>query len=155
MKDILNPWVIAGTILTASVLIVVSFLASGWLTPAPSQPYQGGGVITIIPVPTSTPTPQPTATSVLLESPTPGNLGEIQLGSYVQITGTEGEGLRLRRDPSLNGEIVYLGLEGEIYLVKGGPEDRDGYLWWQLEAPLNPERQGWAVADFLKAAQSP
>jgi hypothetical protein len=155
MKDFLNPWVIAGTVLTASVLIALSFLATGWLTTAPPEPYQGGAVITVIPVPTATPTPRPTATEIPLISPTPDPVNGIQLGGYVQISGTGGDGLRLRRDPSLNGEIVYLGLEGEIFQVKSGPEDRDGYLWWQLEAPLNPNRQGWAVSDFLKFAQNP
>lgn len=155
MKEFLNPWVIAGTVLTASILIAVSFLAAGWLTSAPPEPYQGGAVITVIPVPTATPTPRPTATEVPLLSPTPDQSSGIQLGGYVQISGTEGDGLRLRRNPSLDGEIVYLGLEGEIFQVKGGPEDQDGYLWWQLEAPLNPDRQGWAVSDFLKFAQNP
>ncbi|MEJ2413629.1 MAG: SH3 domain-containing protein [Anaerolineales bacterium] len=155
MKDFLNPWVIAGTVLTASVLIALSFLAAGWLTSAPPEAYQGGAVITVIPVPTATPTPRPTATEIPLISPTPDTVNGIQLGGYVQISGTGGDGLRLRSEPSLNGEIVYLGLEGEIFQVKGGPEDRDGYLWWQLEAPLNPNRQGWAVSDFLKFAQNP
>ncbi len=73
----------------------------------------------------------------------------------MQISGTEGEGLRLRRDPSLDGEIVYLGLEGEIFLVIGGPVEGDGYLWWQLEAPLNAPSTGWAVSNYLQPAQSP
>ncbi len=155
MKDFLNPWVLAGTILTASLLILLSFLGAGWLAPGQSAPYQGGAAITLIPVPTFTPTPRPTATEIPLVSPTPVIGSGIQLGGYVQISGTGGDGLRLRREPSLTGEIVYLGLEGEIFLVKGGPQDQDGYLWWQLEAPLNPDRQGWAVSDFLAPAQNP
>lgn len=154
MKEYLNPWIIGGMILTASILIAVSFLAAGWLI-APPAPYQGGGAITVIAVPTATPTPPPTATPIPLVSPTPDAASAIQPGGYVQIFGTEGDGLRLRETPSLNGEIVYLGLEGEIFFVKGGPEQQDGYLWWELEAPLNPERQGWAVASFLKPAQGP
>ncbi len=154
MKDVLNPWVIAGSILTASVLVVLSFLAAGWLAPSSRTAYQGGGAITVIPVPTATQTPLPTPTEIPLVSPTPAGTSGIRVGEYVQITGTGGEGLRLRRDPSLNGEIAYLGYEGEIYLVKGGPEDRDGYLWWQLEAPLNPSLQGWAVSNYLVPAQN-
>jgi hypothetical protein len=154
MKDILNPWVIAGTILIASVLILVTFLASGWLTPAPPTSYQGGGVITVIPVPTATPTPVPTPTEIPAQSPTPNEEGRIRVGSTIEIAGTGGDGLRLRQDPSLNGEIAFLGLEGEIFNVVGGPEQRDGYLWWQLEAPLNPERQGWAVSTYLESTQS-
>jgi hypothetical protein len=152
MKNFLNPWVIAGTILVASILIALSFLAAGWLTTASQSGYQGGGAITVIPVPTATRTPVPTPTEVPTLAPPQQGTG-IQVGVNVQISGTGGDGLRLRQDPSLNGEIVYLGLEGEIFTVKGGPEQNDGYIWWELEAPLNPSRQGWAVANFLEAAQ--
>jgi hypothetical protein len=152
MKDILHPWVIIGAVITASLLLGASFLAAGLLSPNPMDSYGGGAVLTVIPLPTATPTP---TLSLTLNTPTAQPPNGIQVGGFVQIADTEGEGLRLRRDPSLNGEIVYLGLEGEIFQVKGGPEDRDGYLWWQLVAPLNADRTGWAVSNYLEAAQGP
>ncbi len=152
MKDILNPWIIAGAVIVASILLAVSFFAAGSFTPADQRIYNGQAVITVIPVPTFTPTPQPTFP--LIQPTLEIGLG-IHVGGYVQISGTEGEGLRLRLDPSLNGEIVYLGLEGEIYRVSAGPEEQDGYLWWKLEAPLNESRTGWAVSNFLLPAQNP
>ena len=155
MKDIINPWVIAGAILTASLLLAVSFLTAGQLTPSDLTEYHGEAVLTIIPVPTYTPTPLPTQPEFSILTPTIEAVHGIQVGGYVQILGTEGEGLRLRQDPTLNGEIIHLGLEGEIYQVRGGPEERDGYLWWELEAPLNETRQGWAVSNYLVPAQSP
>ena len=155
MKKILNPWVIAGAVLTASLLLVAVFFLIGSMLPGRKEPYQGGAVITVIPVPTATRTPLPTKTPIFLPSPTVEGQEGIQLDGYVQIYGTGGEGLRLRADPSLSGEIVYLGLEGEVFLVNGGPVEGDGYLWWQLEAPLNPSRQGWAVSNYLQVAQSP
>ena len=94
-------------------------------------------------------------TPVVLPSPTEQVADGIQVDGYVRITGTEGEGLRLRRDPSLDADIIYLGLEGEIFLVRTGPVDQDGYIWWELEAPLNASRRGWAVSLFLEFAQSP
>lgn len=155
MKKFLNPWVIAGTIITAGLLLVAAFYASGGIFPGEQEPYQGGADIMIIPVPTATQIPPPTTTPVIFATPTAQREEGIQLGGYVQISGTEGEGLRLRVDPSLNGAIAFLGLEGEIFLVTGGPEDEDGYLWWQLEAPLNSSRQGWVVSDYLQPAQGP
>jgi hypothetical protein len=152
MKDLLNPWVIAGAVFIASVLLAVTFLAAGSVTPSDQLTYSGGAVLTVIPVPTLTPTvilPTPSLIATLET-----NSG-IQVGSYVKISDTEGEGLRLRRDPSLNGEIIYLGLEDEVFLVKDGPEDQDGYLWWYLEAPLNETRKGWAVSNYLQPAQNP
>ena len=155
MKKILNPWIIAGTVVTAALLIIVVYYASGGLVPSDDEPYQGGAEIVVIPAPTATPTPRPTNTPIVLPSPTAESMDGIQQGGYVQISGTEGEGLRLRREPSLSGVIVYLGLEGEIFLVKDGPVEGDGYSWWQLEAPLNEARQGWTVSDYLQPAQSP
>jgi len=155
MKKFLNPWVIAGTVITASLLLMVAFFVSGGLFPAEGDPYQGGGLIMIIPVPTATRTPPPTMTPTIQASPTTQGEAGIQPGGTVRITGTEGEGLRLRLNPSLSGEIAYLGLEGEIFLVKDGPIEEDGYLWWQLEAPLNSSRRGWVVADYLQPVQNP
>jgi hypothetical protein len=155
MKRFLNPWVIGGTVLTASLLLVVAYLASGGLFPVVGDPYQGGAELLVIPVPTATQTPRPSPTPVILPSPTLAEDDGIREGGYVQISGTEGDGLRLRTEPSLNGRIAYLGLEGEIFLVKEGPIEGDGFTWWQIEAPLNASRQGWVVADYLQLAQSP
>lgn len=155
MKKFLNPWVIGGTILTASLLLAVAFFASGGLLPGAGNEYQGGAELMIIPRPTDTPTPLPTQTPEILPSPTSEVADGIQLEGYVRISGTEGEGLRLRRDPSLDADIIYLGLEGEIFLVRTGPVEGDGYLWWELEAPLNASRRGWAVSQFLEPVQSP
>jgi hypothetical protein len=155
MKDILNPWVIAGSVLIASILLAISFLAAGQLTPSDRSNYSGEAVLTVIPVPTYTPTPLPTQPEFPVATPTVETAVGIHVDGYVQISGTEGEGLRLRRDPSLDGKIVHLGLEGEIFQVIGGPEEQDGYLWWQLEAPLNSDRRGWAVSNYLEFAQSP
>ena len=88
-------------------------------------------------------------------SPTPTQEFAILVDGFVQISGTEGEGLRMREDPSLGARVAYIGLEGEIFSVIGGPVEGDGYLWWQLEAPLNSARQGWAVSNYLKPAQGP
>jgi hypothetical protein len=152
MKDLLNPWVIAGAVFVASVLLAVTFLAAGSITPSDQFAYYGEAALTVLPVPTFTPTVIPPTPAL---TPTLETNSGIQIGGYVKISGTEGEGLRFRRDPSLNGEIIYLGLEDEVFLVKDGPEDQDGYLWWYLEAPLNETRNGWAVSNFLQTAQNP
>jgi hypothetical protein len=152
MKDLVNLGVIAGAVFIASVLLAVTFLAAGNVTPSDQLTYSGGAVLTVIPVPTPTPTVIPPTLGLIATLEI--NSG-IQVGSYVKISGTEEEGLRLRRDPSLNGDIIYLGLEDEVFLVKDGPEDQDGYLWWYLEAPLNKTRKGWAVSNYLQPAQNP
>ena len=155
MKKFLNPWVIGGAVVTASLLLLVVYFVSGGGLPGGEELYQGGAVLMVIPVPTATQTPQTTMTPVILASPTVQMENCIQQGGYVQVSGTEGEGLRLRTDPSLNEAIAYLGLEGEIFLVTGGPVEGDGFLWWQLEAPLNTSRKGWVVSTYLQSVQGP
>jgi hypothetical protein len=154
MKNLINPWVIMGAILVASILLLLTFLASGSIFSAFETEYYGEGVITVIPIPTYTPIPTPTATPLSSTATIDVESG-IQVGSYVKVAGTEGDGLRLRAEPSLQGEIKYLGIEDEIFLVEEGPQDQDGYLWWYLVTPLNKTKNGWAVSNYLLQVQNP
>jgi hypothetical protein len=81
--------------------------------------------------------------------------GVIAVGAYVQITGTGGDGLRLRTDPGLNSEVRLLGAEAEVFQVNEGPQEADGYTWWYLVGPYDSSRRGWAVANFLAIVQNP
>jgi hypothetical protein len=76
-------------------------------------------------------------------------------GGFVQVIGTGGDGLRLRSEPGLNGEIRYLGLESEIFRVDDGPTMLDGYTWWLLVAPYDETVRGWAVSNYLKSVPNP
>lgn len=152
IKEYVRPLVILGSVLIASVLLAILFFLVDQV-PAPEYgDFQGRAELTVIPMPTRTPTP-PLPTGQRTPSPTPGE--EIQVGGFVKIDGTGGEGLRLRGGPSLSAEINYLGLEDEVFRVLDGPVDQDGYLWWHLEAPANPARVGWAVSNYLTVDQPP
>jgi hypothetical protein len=74
---------------------------------------------------------------------------------YVQITGTGGDGLRLRTEAGLGSEVRFLGLEDEVFLIQDGPQNADGYVWWYLVAPFDETRRGWAVSNFLQVVQNP
>lgn len=74
----------------------------------------------------------------------------IALGAYVQVSGTGGDGLRLRDSPGLAGNTLFLARESEVFQVKDGPKQVDGKVWWYLSAPYDVARSGWAVADFLQ-----
>lgn len=75
----------------------------------------------------------------------------IAVGFFIKIAGTEGVGLRIRREPGTSTEVVFLANESEVFTVVGGPVEKDGILWWQLTAPYDNSRSGWAAADFLVA----
>lgn len=152
MKEIVNPWVIAGSVFLAAGLLAGIFFAAGFVEDPGLNDFGGEAALTIIPNPTRTPTLTPTLSPVTV---TPTAAARIQVGGYVQIIGTGGEGLRLRQDPSLNSKVDYLGMEDEIFLVADGPVEQDGYLWWFLQAPANQSRQGWGAANFMQVAQNP
>jgi len=106
-------------------------------------------VFTVIPAPTATvvlPTeaiPTPTLSAEEMAS------GKIEIGVIVQISGTEGDGLRLRAEPGVSAAPIVLGKEGEEFLVKDGPSHKDGFNWWKMESQKDSARTGWAAADYL------
>ena len=157
LLSLLNIRVVLGALGLAVLLILITFLSIGWTTPDPVRDYGFAPAdLTVIPAPTSTPLTTPTATPDPLIYGTPTLApDEIGTGGYVQITGTDGEGLRLRSDPGLNGTPAFLGYDEEVFEVRDGPQALDGYIWWYLVAPYDETRAGWAASDFLGAIPSP
>jgi hypothetical protein len=158
MKRVLNIWVVGAGLLIALLLIAVFWVAVIYLR----APLPGAGpqsvAVTVIPAPTLTlvviiPTPSPTPTDAPQFIPPP-NTG-ISVGSHVQIVGTGGDGLRLRSDPGTAGNIKFLGLDSEVFLVKEGPVEKDGFTWWFLTAPVDATKGGWAVSNYLSVIQVP
>ena len=150
VRNVLNPWVILGAILFGVLLLLGSFslLTSTRSAPAPSGPATA--ILTIIPAPSPTlpgSTPigvsNPTITPEVTPTPNPGT---IAVGAFVQVAGTGGDGLRLRSEPNLKGDVRFLGLE---------TEEADDYTWWYLVAPYDEQRVGWAVAPYLVIIQNP
>jgi hypothetical protein len=159
LKRIFTPKVVLVAILLAVILfclLIVYLLVYPPLTEAGLQP-SGFVSFTVIPAPTSTvPTQAPSLSappSGPLTSPTPAP-GEIAVGVYVQVAAGV-DALNLRLQPGLDAERLFLAFDSEVFLVKEGPEQADGYTWWYLEAPYGTTRSGWAVHDFLVAIPSP
>jgi len=153
-RQLFNRWVILGALIVAGILIIITVFSIGWTTP-PQSPDVGFAPadLTVIPAPTITPNVTATATpDPCAPSPTPTG---IAVGTYAQITGTNGEGLRIRSEPGLTGESVFLGFDTEVFLVQDGPREADGYVWWYLVAPYDEARAGWAASDFLTYIPAP
>jgi hypothetical protein len=156
LRPYLNRWVILGAISVAGLLLLITLIAIGWTSPrfSPNVGFAPAD-LTMIPAPTHTPQIVPTPTFDP-SATTPTLLADtIGIGGYVQISGTEGDGLRIRATVGLNGETVFRGEESEVFLVKDGPQQADGYTWWYLVAPYDETRAGWAVVDFLAAVPPP
>lgn len=153
-RQLFNKWVILGAILFAGFLTLITAISIG-LTSARQNADVGfvPADLTVIAAPTST-SSAPATPTIDPFAPTAATTG-IALGNYVQITGTEGEGLRIRSEPSLNGNPEFLGFDSEVFIVKDGPREADGFIWWYLVAPYDETRVGWAAADFLSYVPSP
>ena len=157
LRFFISPWVIGGTLIVGFCMFTGTLLyLFGTRTKQNSLPA-ATAILQVIPVPTFTPTlPPPTPSPELTATlPVPPASGNITVGSFVQVTGTGGDGLRLRSDPGLNGTPRFLGMETEVFQVSDGPRQADGYTWWLLVAPYDSSVQGWAVANYLVVEQNP
>jgi hypothetical protein len=154
---LITPRVLGGALLFAVFLLIFTFVWIEWS--APPAPDPGGmlAVVTTIAMPTRTPVPAASPTiDPYAPTSTPTPLpGQIDVGAYVQITGTQGQGLRIRSDPGLNSKQLFLGFDTEAYTVIDGPKDADGHTWYQITAINDQTRSGWAASDFLTLIPKP
>lgn len=153
-RRILTPGVMLGALGIAIFFLLVAFVWVLVNTPERPQPGAFVATLTIIPAPTSTTTPTPTPTIDPNVTPTPIP-GQVMIGSYVQVAQTGGQGLRIRANPGLQGEFLFLALDSEMFIISDGPVELDGYTWWQLIAPYDESRNGWAAAPFLEYIPPP
>ncbi len=149
--------VLLGAVGLALISFIILFTLLWVSKPEQTTVDQGTAIVIMIPAPS--PTPLVSAPTTI---PTPGSdpadtiqSGDIKIGSYVQVTGTAGTGLRLRVEPSLNSEIRLLGSEAEVFEIQDGPRQAEGYTWWYLVGPYDDARHGWAVQDYLVVIQTP
>jgi hypothetical protein len=147
LLEMISPWVVVGALTLACLLTCASLAIFGLGRARQPARNQSTAIVTVIAAPTFTPG-EATATA------TPGEVGTtpsgaIAKGVRVKVSGTAGNGLRLRDQPSLNGKVLLLGNETEVFQVEDGPVVMDGYTWWYLVSPFEPERKGWGVADYL------
>lgn len=114
-------------------------------TPGPSLPEALLDTATPVVV-TATTNPE------LIEPTEVRDPGEISPGDQVVVFGTEGQGLALRQGPG-TGYAYFPELvaqDGEVLVVEDGPRLSDGYTWWLVSDPDNPDRFGWAAETFLQ-----
>ena len=102
------------------------------------------------PIITLTPTSEASAGQ---QTPLPG--GAIKIGDYVQVSGTSGDGLRLHETAGVSSKVKYIAIDTEVFIVKEGPIDADGYVWWLLQDPYSDSTIGWGVEDYLSVVNNP
>jgi hypothetical protein len=159
VRRLASPWVILGGIGMSCILMLVFIGAIFAVQSKPKNRPIGTVVLNVIPAPSDTViSPQPTVvtpTPTNNEVPSPPGGEGISVGVLVQVSGTGSDGLRIRIDPSLQGQVKFVGIETEVFQVKDGPREADGYTWWFLVAPYDETLNGWAVGDYLQVIQNP
>jgi hypothetical protein len=160
ISTLINRRTAGGAIIFAVLLCLALAGLVYFSKPPTSPPVEGTPVIALIPAPTlttsPTPTPNVSATPTLDVPPSPPP-GVLAIGAFVQISGTGGDGLRLRTGPGLDNPVGFLGLESEVFQVIDGPREADGFTWFLVESPYDEgqKRSGWAVSNYLQTIQNP
>jgi hypothetical protein len=149
LSRVINTWVVIGAIAVFAALLGIWAVVLWYFHPEDSGVLSADAVVTVIAGPTLTPivTPSPTGAGADVGSGTSQN--GIAVGMFVQISGTEDAGLRLRMAPGTASEVQFVALEGEVFEVTAGPDDQDGYTWWHLVSPYDGNRSGWAASSYM------
>lgn len=159
IRSIFNRWVIAGAVIFACILFSVFTFSVILLRTEVKVEAPATAELFVIPATSGVRSSAvPTLAPVVTDQDFPtSNLDpdEIGVGAYVKVAGTGGEGLRLRDEPGLEGNIRLLGGETEVFIVNEGPLEVDGYTWWYLVGSYDEDRQGWAAADYLSIVDNP
>jgi hypothetical protein len=154
----LDPLVVLGAFSVGVILFISAVILLLLTRTSPAPTGVPTAAITLVAFPTVTPIPTSKPSRLWTQTPLPDQApqpGGIHPGVVVQITGTGGDGLRLRVEPGLGSEILFIGSESEKFRVQDGPVEADDFIWWFLISPENSSRQGWAVSDYLLPFQSP
>jgi len=158
------PWWLLGLVAAACLLAALVFAAAAALTRSADLPRPTATVALVtapaVPAAATAPAVPITPPGGVAEPPTATPPapppGDVQIGAYVQVTGTGDAGfLNLRSEPSLQAGVNYLALEREVFQVQAGPTEADGFVWWYLVDPATGSRFGWGVQNYLQVVQGP
>ena len=106
-------------------------------------------LMTVIPAPTLTPTIYATKTPQTLEIHYVSEDG-LSVGALVEVYDTGPTGLSVRPQPGTGGYLNFVAHDGDRFQIVDGPDSRNDYIWWKLESVNDPERNGWAVSNYLR-----
>lgn len=93
--------------------------------------------------------PTPTAAASDTADGTASTSVTFQNGDTVQLTE---DGVRIRTEGNLGGDIVDAFSAGTRFEVTGDPVDADGYTWYPVTSVDDPDISGWVTSDFIEPA---
>lgn len=83
-------------------------------------------------------------------TPTSGAIDPTALvaGGFAKVSGTDGDGARLRFGYGLDTASIRWAEEGETVKVMDGPQESDGHSWYRVQDSLG--NIGWITGQFLR-----
>jgi hypothetical protein len=159
LRSLFNIKVILGGVIFAIGVFAV-FVGVLWSAKANNiLQMPATAILNVIEAPTRTaiaPKQTPTPVSIPGSSQqVPPPSGDIAIGDYVQVNGTGGDGLRLHKIAGVSSAVQYVAIDTEVFTVKDGPVEADGYVWWQLQDPYTENAAGWGVSNYLVVVPNP
>ncbi len=92
----------------------------------------------------------PIPTVIITDTPVPLTVGVRAVVFNVGV-----DQLNVRNQPSLTeSEVLFRSSAGTVFDIIGGPQEADGFTWWQLRDP-QLQVEGWAVAIYLQTLSEP
>ena len=84
-------------------------------------------------------------TVIITNTPIP-----LRVGVQAAVYGVGNDKLNVRNRPSLfESQVLFRESEGKLFEVVGGPQEADGFTWWQVR-DRQFQVEGWAVANYLR-----
>ena len=153
LPDLINGWTILGALVVAGCLILVTLMSIGWTSARQEAPlgFVPADLTIIPPIHVHLAAHRDSATTAARPRPRADRHRRLRADHRHRRRRACASARRRVRTR----ETVFVGEEEEIFLVKDGPQQADGYTWWYLVAPYDETRAGWAAADFLAAVPAP
>lgn len=106
--------------------------------------------------PPASPTPIPqqatmTATRPLPTIPPTLTLppGNFAVGELVTVVGVGESGLNIRSAPGVDSTIKFRAVDGDVFILREGPQQASNDEWWLIEAANDSTRSGWASRRYM------
>ena len=146
-KNRLSFWL--GSIMGVAAFAIILFIILSF--PDIKDQVQPTAVLHLTPFsPSETPAVEAQQTTLAAQQAT-ALPGVFSIDMRVQVTDTEGHGLKIHSEPDIESDTLTIASEGSLWIIIEGPTIEEGRIWWKMWSEQSGTT-GWAVQEYLTAA---